>query len=69
MFFADVNFLYSRFKIYVVFMSQILVLMAKYFIVDRHFLKTSYCYSYKLYITIFLLLGRLTKSAPCIRIF
>ena len=47
--------LYSRFKIYVVFMSQILLLMGKCFIVDRHFLKTSYCSSHKLYITIYLL--------------
>ena len=34
MFFADRSFLYSRFKTSVVFMSQILLLMAKYFILD-----------------------------------
>ena len=55
MFFAYGNFLYSRFKIYVVFMSQILLLIAKYFIVNRHFLKTSYSSSHKLYMTIYLL--------------
>ena len=32
-----VIFLYSRFKSYVVFTSQMLLLMTKYFIFDRHF--------------------------------
>ena len=42
MFFADGNFLYSPFKIQFFFMSQILLLMVKYFILDRHFLKTAF---------------------------
>ena len=39
MFFADGNLLYSLHKIYDVFISQILLLMANCFILDRHFLK------------------------------
>ena len=46
--FADGNFLYLQFKVYVVFMFQILLLMAKYFIVGRHFLKTVYINIYLL---------------------
>ena len=40
------NFVSSRFKIYVVFTSQMSLLMPKlYFILDRHFLKTCFCSS------------------------
>ena len=40
MFFADGNFWYSRHRIYVIFISKILLLVAIFFILDRHFLKT-----------------------------
>ena len=36
MFFADGNYLYSRFKINVVFISQMFLLMTKNFILDQH---------------------------------
>ena len=56
MFFADGNLLYSRHKIYDVFFSQILLLMANRFILDQHFLKTTFFSSQKLYVNIYLLL-------------
>ena len=50
MFFADGNFSCSGFKImHVVYMSQMLLLMAKYFILDRLFLKLPSALSKKLY--------------------
>ena len=61
MFFADGNYLHSRQKMYAVFMSQNLLLMAIFFILDRHFLKTSLCFSLKLCINIYLLLHRFNK--------
>ena len=36
---------YIRGSNFMLFLSQILLLLAKYFIVDRHFLKTSFCSS------------------------